>query len=241
MEPNKFQDKTYNYPEIFSEYFFHEDISGKHLCPDHVLIFVYSGELIVRSEKREISVRQGGYIFLCHDINIILEKKSLDGQPFRSTFMGFSRSFLNEFYRNLNKKKIPESAGKFNKTIIEITKNPYIESLYISMQAYFQWSADPIKKVLEIKLTEAVYCLLGIDQRFFSCLFDTIQNSKNTTGCISEYLSYPCCMTTKCMETAYLKLQDGEKTTDIYMEVGYKNVRSIIRVYDNRYGFSLLN
>jgi len=241
MEPDKFRDKTYNYPEIFSEYFFDEDISGKHICPDHVLILVYSGELVVRTAQQEVCVRQGGYIFLCHDINIRLEKKSFNGQPFRSTFMGFSLSFLNEFYSNLNKKKIPKNAGSFKGNIIEISKNPYIESLYISMQHYFQWNAEPIKEVLEIKLTEAVYCLLGIDKRFFLCLFDAIQKTKDNNRCTSEDLLYPCCITTKCLETAYLKLQDGDKTTDIYMEVVYKNIRNIIRVYDNQYGFSLLN
>jgi len=239
MDSDNLQDKIYNYHKIFSEYFFHEDVAGKHICPDHVLILVYSGELIIRSGSQEVSVTKGEYIFLCHDVNIILEKKSFNGQPFKSTFMGFSRSFLNEFYHNLNKKKIPKNTGNFNKNIVEIAKNPYIESLYISMQPYFQWNTDPIKKVLEIKLTEAVYCLLGIDKRFFSCLFGA--HTKDATLCTSEYILYPHCTSTKCLETAYLKLQDGDKTTDIYMEVGYKNIRDIIKVYDNQYGFSLLN
>ena len=231
MKPNKFRDTT----------FFHEDITGKHMCPDHMLILVYSGELIARTGTQETSVGPGGYIFLSWDNDIILEKKPFNGQPFKSTYMGFSRSFLHEFYYNLNKKKIPKNAGGFDKKIIEITENPYIESLYISMQPYFNWDVEPIKEVLEIKLTEAVYCLLAIDKKFYSCLFDSVRDAKDPIRCAPEYLLYPNCIITKCLETAYLKLQDGNKTTDIYMEVGYKNIRSIIQVYDNRYGFSLLN
>lgn len=244
MKPDNGQDKIYNYPDIFSEFFFNDTCGCKPSCPDRVLILVYSGELLVRTNQQAGSVRvgQGGYIFLCRDENIILEKKSFDGQPFRSTFIGFSWSFLGEFYLNLNKKKIPENKERFKKSMIEITRNPYMESLYISLQTYFQWDIEPIKNVLEIKLTEAVYCLLRTDKRFFSCLFDTVQKNNKNIRCTPSSSLHPRCTTTiKCLETAYLKLQDGENTTGIYMEVGYKNIRNIMQIYDNRYGLSLLN
>ena len=232
MEPKKLESKTYNYQEIFSDYFFKEDTPCKRMCPDHVLIFVYSGELVVRSREEKVCVHQGGYIFLCRDSNIILEKKSFANELFQSIFMGFSQSFLNEFYRNLNKKIIQKNRDRFNKNIIEISKNPYIESLYISMNTYFKWGTTPVKEVLEIKLTEAVYCLLSIDKRFFSCLFTPIKKKK-------DILYLQDCTITKCLQTAYLKIQNGDKTTNIYMEVAYSNVRSIIRIYDNSYRFSL--
>lgn len=236
MESEKLKCKTYNYPDIFSDYFFRKETKCKQKCPDHVLILVYSGELIVRLGENEVRIKKGEYVFLCHDINIILERKSVDGQSFKSTFMGFSSSFLNEFYRNLNKKKVPQNIGSFNNSIIEISKNPFIDSLYLSMKPYFYWNAEPIKRVLEIKLTEAVYSLLAADKRFFSCLFDASQNIAK------EYEFFLCpqhCITTKCLEIAYLKLQDGDRITD-YMEVAYTNVRSIIRVYDDRYAGSFV-
>lgn len=236
------QDKTYSYQEIFSEYFFQENTTCSRLFPYHVLIFVYSGELIVRTGQQKTRVREGGYIFLCRDNNIILEKKPFAEQLFRSAFMGFSQSFLNEFYSNLNKKKLPQNITPVTKNIIEIAKNPYLDSLYISMKPYFEWDENPIKKVLEIKLTEAVYCLLAIDKKKFSCLFEAIQNSKKQTVSTSKCILNPAKdLTTRCIETAYLKIQDKDKTTDIYMEVEYKNIRNIIQTYDDRYGLSLLN
>ena len=236
------QDKTYNYQDLFSEYFFKDDSICGHICPSHVLIFVYAGELIVRTDQQEISIKEGEYTFLCRDSNIILEKKPFQDQLFRSAFMGFSQSFLNEFYSNLNKKRISKKISVSNKSIIEIIKNPYLDSLYISMKSYFEWRKDPIKEVLEIKLTEAVYCLLAIDKQKFSCLFEAIRNTNNclhsSSKCVLGSIKN---ITTKCLETAYLKMQDEDRITNIYIEVGYKNVRNTIQLYDNRYGLSLLN
>lgn len=232
MKPDKLKKETLSF----------ENIVGTNVYPDHVLILVYSGELIIRIGEQEIKIKSGDSIFLCWDNKIIFEKKASGGQPFRSVNMGFNQSFLYEFYQNLNKKKIPKRTRCFNnQKIIEISKNTYIESLYISMKHYFNWGEDPIKEVLEIKLTEAVYCLLATDKKFYSYLFDAVQSTKKTIQYTSKYPLYPHCITNKCMETAYLKLQEDDKITSIYMEVSYKNVRSIIQTYDNRYGLSLLN
>ena len=221
--------------------YFQHNIVGDNIYPDYVLIFVYAGELVVSNGEQTVMVEEGGYVFLCWSNDVTFEKKSRDGKMFKSTCLGFSQSFLCEFYDNLNKNKIPKRVKYFDTKIVKIDKNPFLDSLYVSLESYFNWEVDPIRNVLEIKLTEAVYCLLATDKKFFFCLFDSIKDKISAKKCAENLMIAPHCETMKCLETAYLKLLDGDKITGIYIEVKYKNVRNFIQMYDNQYGLSLLN
>ncbi|MCC8146340.1 MAG: hypothetical protein LIO93_07895, partial [Bacteroidales bacterium] len=254
MKPDNREYPIYNYSDIFSKYFFQKDTDNLRNCPEHVLIFVFSGELTVYYHDLTVTVGKGEYIFLRKDVNTLLVRKSLKNEPFRSVFMGLSISFLREFYRNMNKNKMPETNEKFQKNVIELTKNPYLDSIYISMLPYLKDNLKPMQPILEIKMMEAVLGLLLLDERFYPCLFDCCKLWKddimkflnqNYTSMVrlgeNEGASHSLWIISKKLETAYTKMQQGEKVADIYIEVSYKDVVRFIKAFERQYGFSPLN
>lgn len=250
MKPDTREYQIYNYSDIFSKYFFVNDPAASRECPEHVLIFVFSGKLTVRYGSHEVTVDKGEYIFLRKDSNTELERKSAEGEPFRSVFMGLSISFLREFYRNMNKNKIPQTSENFDKSVVELKKNPYLDSIYISMMPYLKDNQMPVQPILEIKMMEAVLGLLLLDKRFYPCLFecctpwkDDIMRFINKNYPNSDHRIQPnepaakLWIISKKLETAYMKMHEGTHTADIYIEVGYKDVARFIKAFEQQYGF----
>lgn len=242
---------TYNYRDIFLKYFFlNKDC--RLACPEYTLIFVFSGKLIIHNENYNITVQKGEYIFLRKDIETILIRESVNNEAFRSIYMGLNHSFLREFYRNMNQENIPHDARNFRKNIIKLPQNPYLESLYISMQSYMQWRAKPIKQILKIRLTEAVFSLLSTNKSFYPCLFDFLtphkscypvipdKNYYTNSGCLN-FSNYQQCIISKELETTYIEMRQGAEITDIYMEIEYRSITHFIREYAKYYDPLQLN
>lgn len=254
MSPDNNEYPVYNYSDIFLKYFFLNDTGFPRVSPEHVLIFVFSGELIVHCGSHKVTVNKGEYIFLRKDSDTQLERRPAQGEPFRSVFMGLSLSFLREFYRNMNKRNIPETSAGFDKSVVELKKNPYLDSIYISMLPYLKENQMPVQPILEIRMMEAVLGLLLLDERFYPCLFDCCRPWKNDimkflnqnyTGDISpgQLRQTPGTLwiISKKLETAYMEVQQGEAITDIYIEIGYKDVARFIEAFEKQYGFTPLN
>lgn len=263
MKPDKIHTQTYNYSELFFDYFFHHEKNCTRKCPEHVLVFIYSGELVAGCDQCKVTVRSGEYIFLHKDIYIQLEKKPGNDQPFRSVSLGFNQSFLYECYRNMDKTKIPTHTDNFDRNVVELTKNPYLQSLYISMIPYVEGRIKPIRSIMEIKLMEAVLSLLITDERFYACLFDNIKPDECNTYQFNEELfagfaegnllsayhkhqhmstaTIKKWVTEQRLETAYIRMQETASDTHIYMEVGYKKTGYFIQTLNCGYDHSTLN
>lgn len=234
MQPQPIQYPIYTYSEIFSGYFFHDKTKGADACPEHVLVFVISGELIVHCKCGITTVGKGEYIFLRKDSDIKLERKSSVGEPFRSVFMGLNQCFLKKLYPTVAKKKMPTDSGDFADNVITLPKKPCLESLYISLLPYLKWDVSPMKQVLEIKLMEAVYSLILTDERFYSCLFDF--NHKEKDECKVDYASYDIskaqsCYITQEMDSSYIIMKSRGEVTDVYLDVTYKNVARFLNAF----------
>jgi len=224
----------YNYSDIFSEYFFHDEEEQDRTCPGHVLVFVISGELTVHCKCNKTTLNKGEYIFLREDTDTLLERKASGDEPFRSVFMGLNQCFLKKLYQVIDKKKILPGTEDFADNIITLPKKPYLESLYISLLPYMQWDVCPMKQVLEIKLREAVYSLILTDKRFYSCLFDF--NKLEKDGCEIEYTScdqfkLSACYMIQKMESSYIMKQNRGEVTDVYLDVTYKNAARFLNAF----------
>lgn len=224
--------QTYNYPDIFSEYFFNREGSCIRPCPEYTLVFVFSGELMIINKNAETTICKGEYVFLRKDIDTLLIRKTHNGEPFSSVFMGFSYNFLHEFYHNMKKKDLCENTDFFSANIIKLPCNPYLESIYISLLPFLHWSIRPIQQIVEIKLMEAIFGLLLSDEKFYTCLFkfpDTsyIRNKQNNnTSCLQFTIS-------KQLEANYIRLYHENTAANIYMEAGYKNVARFTRIFNH--------
>lgn len=262
MKSDKIRNKIYNYSDFYSEYFF-QNASGKSKgCPEHTLVFVFSGELIVKDSISETKIRKGEYIFLRKDANIVLERNAYNGEPFNSVFFGLNRNFLGEFYRLMNKTRIPRIEEQFPNSVIELPRNPCMDSMYVSLIPYFDWKIQPANAVLEIKLIEAVFSLLYTDKKFYDCLFgflkpwisDLYTDSngdaiyrKIEDCCFSDnqflptddktkwlcVLNQPRLILRKNFETAYIRKKNAGKTAEIYIEVNYNDDTQLIEAIND--------
>lgn len=244
MTPDTLQYPLYTYSEIFSSYFFKGKMNGACTCPDHVLVFVISGEMTVHCKCGTTTIAKGEYIFLRRDSDTVLERKASGDEPFRSVFMGFNYTFLKKLYPQVAKKKTPLDSRDFADNVIPLPKKPYLESLYISMLPYLQWNVSPMKQVLEIKLMEAVHSLILTDNRFYSCLFDFSDTEKEE--CNVDYASYDASRiqsfyVTQEMNSSYIMMMNRGEVTDVYLDVTYRNVARFLNAFGKGYIFLPLN
>lgn len=191
MKTNRSGYYPLNYSDLYFDTFFQDETDCAVLCPEHVMVFVYSGELVIEQGVHTETAGNGEIVFIRRDIRVVLTKRSCGGEKFRGVFMGFSPSFLMGFYCNLDKRKIPCNAGSFPTGIIKLPPTPYIQSLYVSMIPYFHWGVKPSRNLLELKMQEAIYNLLLADDRFYACLFGA--NDMKEMYCYKSLLDFSNC------------------------------------------------
>jgi len=142
------------------------------MIKDHMLVYVYSGEMILEEGNVKTAVHKGECVFLRRDNRIKLTKQPRGEEQFQAIFMHFKRNFLRDFYQTIDKKVLPLEAGKYKPSVIKLPDTPDVESLFQSMKPYFDTDKEPLKELMQLKLQAGVYTLLDIDTRFYPALFD---------------------------------------------------------------------
>lgn len=139
----------------------------------HSLMCVYSGEVVISLDGKEILVVSAGEkVFVCRDHRITFLKCPANGQQYKSISMVFDRNFLRHYYRNLNSKFIPEKSIAFDTVATKLPESPNIESIFASMLPFFDSKELPIEEVMKLRLQEAILILLKLNEDFYATLFD---------------------------------------------------------------------
>lgn len=162
----------FSYSNIFFSYYFNNERICRDMIKDHMLVFIYSGELLLKEDKDLIKIHKGECVFLRKDNRVNMTKQPKGKEQFSGIFMVFNRNFLREFYQNLDKNKIPLDMDKPKQSVIKLPESPAITSLFQSMTPYFDSEEKPMEELMRLKLMEGVYSLLKIDKKFYPCLFD---------------------------------------------------------------------
>lgn len=251
MKSDSQKTQTYSYVELYSEYFFHKQNGDIGTCPEYTLVFVFSGELTVKDCFGKTSLRKGEYIFLRQDSRTILLRSTYNDEVFSGAFLGFHRSFLCEFHRLFSQSDAFPRENRFSKSIVTITRNPYMDSMYVSLLPYFEWESQPSEEVLEIKLTEAVLSLLQTDLNFYNYLFGfpaqkevskylKLCNNQNEIEHLCRFNLSGTNPSGK-MVANYIRKEKAGKTSDIYFEVGYRDNKQSSTLTYHHYDTLTLN
>lgn len=260
----------FNYQDIFFSYYFNNERSCSQMVHDHMLAYVYSGEMILEENNTKTVVHKGECVFLRRDNRVTMTKQPLDEEQFQGIFMIFKRNFLRDFYQNLDKKELPLEAEKHKPSVIKLPKGADIESLFHSMKPYFDSDKEPAKELMQLKLHEGVYSLLSIDKRFYPALFDftepwkidimdylednymfdlSVEQIAGFTGRslaafkrdfkkISELPPQKWLME-KRLKVAHDKIRnENRKVSDVYLEVGFKNLSHFSNAYKKQFGMA---
>ncbi len=172
MENKHRESLFFNYSDIFFSYYFNNDTSCAHMSQNHSMSYVYSGEMVLQEKDREVVVRKGECVFIRRDNRVVIHKRPVGDEQYRGIFMMFTRRFLREFFRKLEKPAVPHEAAPLERSVIKLPKTPEIESLFRAMVPYFDPSIKPREEFMQLKLAEGVYSLLQVNERFFPVLFD---------------------------------------------------------------------
>jgi len=260
----------FRYADIFFSYYIDNYTSCSHMVHDHMLAYVYSGEMILEENGQKICVHKGECVFLRRDNRISMTKQPLGEEQFQGIFMQFQREFLRAFFKTLPKEDIPFDVQRAKPSVIKLPKTPVIDSLFQSMIPYFDASQKPPEALMKLKLQEGVHSLLSIDIKFYSSLFDFTEPwkidlldfmEKNFMQALSmeEFASYtgrslatfkrdfkkisPLSpqkwLIEKRLQAAHELIKNGHrKVSDVYMDVGFKNLSHFSSAYKKMYGVS---
>lgn len=163
---------VYNFKDIIYSCFQPEESLSEHCLPHHALIYVYSGEIKITDNGKELSVHAGEYVFLKRDNRVKIHKHTLGSEPYKAISIRFDRKFLREYFRIVKKERLPQNVKRFKETVIKLEHSPYIESLFASLFPFTERGIKPTEEFVNMKMNEAMSYILQTDIRFFPTLFD---------------------------------------------------------------------
>ncbi|KAA6300406.1 MAG: hypothetical protein EZS26_003439 [Candidatus Ordinivivax streblomastigis] len=139
--------KTFRYSDIFLAMYSNDASSCLHKNHEHVLVYMYSGELEINERGKITCLHKGDCAFVRRDNQVQLTKQSRNGEQFKAIFLMFTRNFLREFYQTLNKSKLPAESNRKKISLCKLPIRPDIISLFESMTPYFDSSILSYSKI----------------------------------------------------------------------------------------------
>lgn len=165
--------RVLDYSNVFIASYFTDDRQCSHPNREHTLIYLCSGELEIQEKGKTTVLHEGECAFMRRDNQVQLQKRVKEGKPYRSVVLKFSRNFLREFYRNLDKSALPDHAERNKKSLCLLPAGrPDIKSLFESILPYFDAGIKPSEELLNLKMIEGAYVLLNTDKDLYASLFD---------------------------------------------------------------------
>lgn len=164
--------KTINYSGIFLSCY--SDYSEKciHATPEHVLLYLYSGEQVIEDRNNKIVIEPGECAFIRRNHRLLMYKNSKGEELYKGISLTFNRSLLRDFYSKLINKNFSDKISVPDENVFRIKKQPDITSLFQSLTPYFDEQIKPTEGVAHLKLQEGIYALLNNADIFYPILFD---------------------------------------------------------------------
>lgn len=162
-----------NYEDILLSCRIPRDMHVEHRMPAHSVIFVRSGKLVIAGRDKSEEVGAGQYVFIRRDCTIDVTKVPLDGEPYRGINLTLPRRELKEYYTRIaGSCKRLQGVAPIGKTVNVLPRTVALKSLFDSFLPYTDSGETPATEWLQLKVQEAVMCLLALDDRFYPTLFD---------------------------------------------------------------------
>lgn len=167
--------QTISYSGIFLSCYTDNNQKCIHATPEHVLVYVYSGEQIIEDRNKKIKVGAGQCVFIRRNHQLTMYKNGKGKDNYKGISLTFNRNVLREFYSKLKKSDIPKGVAVSDKNVFPIEQKVDITSLFESLTPYFNQNVKPSDQVIHLKLLEGIYALLNNSDIFYPLLFDFTQ------------------------------------------------------------------
>lgn len=163
---------TLNYSDVFYSFFTNNDSICHDKAKFHYLVYVYSGEMLLEENGKEVSVRAGQCVFIRRDHRVNFTKRTVGEESFKSISLVFKRNFLRKYYQAFPPENGLKDIKHLKSSVIVLAETPALKSLFLSMKPYFETEEEPGSALIDLKMQEGVLSLLAIDKAFFPTLFD---------------------------------------------------------------------
>lgn len=164
--------KTISYSGIFLSCFSEYSEKCIHATPEHVLVYLYSGEQLIEDRNKKIILQAGECAFIRRDHRLKMYKNSKGEELYKGISLTFKRNVLRDFYSKMDKTAIPKNIALTDENVFKLKQTPAIESLFQSLNPYFDNNVKPTEGVTHLKLLEGIYALLNSSELLYPILFD---------------------------------------------------------------------
>ena len=164
---------TLRYSDFFLAMYFDGGKSCLHRNHSHVLVYMYSGEMVIDEREKTTRLHKGDCAFIRKDFSVQMTKQAWNGEQFKAIFLMFTSKFLRGFYNRLDRDAIPKDAKRDEISLYKLPSNrPDIVSLFESMTPYFDSNIQPTEELLQLKMIEGIYVLLNTSKNLYASIFD---------------------------------------------------------------------
>ena len=164
---------TLRYADIFFAMYFDGGMSCTHRNHSHVLVYIYSGEMVIEEKGKNTKLHRGDCAFIRKGFSVRMTKQAWNGEQFKAIFLMFTPKFLRNFYNKLETNSIPKDAKREKVSLYKLPSNrPDITSLFESMTPYFDSDIQPTEELLHLKMVEGMYVLLNTNKNLYASVFD---------------------------------------------------------------------
>ncbi|MCD8183475.1 MAG: AraC family transcriptional regulator [Bacteroides sp.] len=167
------QPRNIAFADVMLNYHYEEDSKCALMVRDHILFYIYSGEVEVHENGHITRLHKGDCAFIRKDNRVSLVKRPMNGEPYHATVLRLTRHFLLDFYRRLNNAQLPDKSERDKRSLLILAAGrPDILSLFESIKPYYYSDARPSEEWLDLKMAEGVFALLHTDKNLYASLFD---------------------------------------------------------------------
>lgn len=159
------------YADIFTCIASATTVRSLHKFEHHTLIYVYSGQLEIISDGRQLVLMEGKCAFIASGQMAQLTASPADRDEIHAVMLSIPLCFLCEFFHTLHGAKT-QDAKKIN--VMELPDLPNYQSLFQSLVPYYEMEGEIPQSIFRLKMAEGIYALLATDKRFYRTLFGSI-------------------------------------------------------------------
>lgn len=248
-------------------YYFCEVAEGENCekyVPEHMLVYVQSGDFVITSHGETSVIRAGECVFLRKDIGVDKVKRpSRDGKPFRSWYIPFKNKDLHRIAAELPASTF-NAGARSPKCPLRLRCDEVFFRLFAQVEILFRESPE---EVPDQATRDALEHLLELDGRLANILFDFKTDTRIpikemmeecwredlTVGELAHYAGRSLTpfkaefydlygttpqrwITARRLAEARKLIAAGEKPANFYLEIGFKNLSHFYTAFKKQYG-----
>jgi len=154
-------------------------ISSEDYASEHVLCHVVAGEMRLLEATRQFFYRAGDTVLVRRNHLVKYDKRSLlPGTPFQGIFLVLDRAFLRDYTRRHPVPAALPGPPPAHEHLRTLEPYPALRGLFESLRPYLGTAQRPSAALTQLKLHEALLCLLEQAPDLSGWLFDFAEPGK---------------------------------------------------------------